>query len=123
LLALPPVAESLTELACDRLLRGQLDLAIVTLPQPNDHLAYETLVEEQVFLIGPPRDPLLKRGRMTLNEVKRLPRAILPLDRTPFPVEVPFFVRVESSTPMPQWLGKKILEHQGEKMSRESRRE
>ena len=94
------LGEALTELACDRLLRGQFDLAMVTAPQPNDHLEYETLVVEQVFLIGPPRDPLLKRGRMTANDVKHLPRAVLPLSRTPFPPDVPFFIRVESSTPM-----------------------
>lgn len=94
------LGEALTELACDRLLRGQLDLAIVTAPQPNDHLAYETLVLEQVFLIGPPGDPLLRRGKMTANELKRLPRAVLPLSRTAFPPEIPSFVRVESSTPM-----------------------
>ncbi|QPF81886.1 LysR family transcriptional regulator [Bradyrhizobium genosp. L] len=94
------LGEALTELACDRLLRGQLDLAIVTAPQPNDHLAYETLVLEQVFLIGPPRDPLLKRGRMTLNDFKRLPRAVLPLSRSAFPADIPFSIRVESSTPM-----------------------
>jgi LysR family transcriptional regulator, nitrogen assimilation regulatory protein len=94
------LGEALTELACDRLLRGQLDLAIVTAPQPNDHLAYETLVLEQVFLIGPPGDPLLGRGKLTVNDMKHLPRAVLPLSRTPFPAEVPSFVRVESSTPM-----------------------
>ena len=92
--------EALTELACDRLLRGELDLAIVTAPQPNDHLAYETLVVEQVFLIGPPGDPLLKRGRMTVNDIKRLPRAVLPLSRSAFPADIPSFIRVDSSTPM-----------------------
>jgi len=94
------LSEALTELASERLLRGQLDLAMVTRPQPNDHLEYETLVVEQVFLIGPPRDPLLGRGRLTVNEVKRLPRAVLPLSRNPFPAEVPYSLRVESSTPM-----------------------
>jgi LysR family transcriptional regulator, nitrogen assimilation regulatory protein len=94
------LSEALTELASDRLLRGQLDLAMVTTPQPNDHLEYETLVLEQVFLIGPPRDPLLARGRLTINEVRRLPRAVLPLSRNPFPPEVAHSLRVESSTPM-----------------------
>jgi LysR family transcriptional regulator, nitrogen assimilation regulatory protein len=94
------LSEALTELASDRLLRGQLDLAMVTTPQPNDHLEYEALVVEQVFLIGPPRDPLLKRGKMTVNEVRRLPRAVVPLSRNPFPPEVAYSLRVESSTPM-----------------------
>ena len=62
------MSEGLTEALCDRLLRAELDIAIVTAPQPNDHLDYETLVIEQVFLIGPPRDPLLQKGRLTRRE-------------------------------------------------------
>ena len=94
------LSEGLTESASDRLLRGQLDLAMVTAPQPNDHLDYETLVVEQVFLIGPARDPLLKRGRLTLAQFNALPRAVLPLSRTPFPPEIPSRLRVDSSTSM-----------------------
>jgi LysR family transcriptional regulator, nitrogen assimilation regulatory protein len=94
------LSEGLTESASDRLLRGQLDLAMVTAPQPNDHLDYETMVVEQVFLIGPARDPLLKRGRLTLAQFKALPRAVLPLSRTPFPPEIPSRLRVDSSTSM-----------------------
>ena len=58
----------------DRLLRAELDLAIVTTPQPNDHLDYETLVVEQVFLIGAPRDPLLQNRPHHAQGVQRLPR-------------------------------------------------
>jgi LysR family nitrogen assimilation transcriptional regulator len=94
------MSEGLTEGMCDRLLRGELDLAIVTAPQPNDHLDYETLVVEQVFLIGPPRDPLLKRGKLTRKEFNALRAAILPLSRNLFPSTVPFSVRVGSSGPM-----------------------
>jgi len=94
------LSEGLTELASDRLLRGQLDLAMVTAPQPNDHLDYETLVVEQLFLIGPPRDPLLKRGKLTPAEFKKLPRVVLPLSRTLFPPEIPSPLRVDSSTSM-----------------------
>ena len=94
------LSEGLTEGMCDRLLRGELDLAVVTTPQPNDHLDYETLVVEQVFLIGPPRDPLLKRGKLTRKEFEGLPAAIVPLSRNPFPPTVPFSVRVDSAVPM-----------------------
>jgi LysR family nitrogen assimilation transcriptional regulator len=94
------LSEGLTEGMCDRLLRGELDLAIVTTPQANDHLDYETLVVEQVFLIGPPRDPLLKRGKLTRKEFEGLPAAIVPLSRNPFPPTVPFSLRVDSSVPM-----------------------
>jgi LysR family transcriptional regulator, nitrogen assimilation regulatory protein len=96
------LSEGLTETMCDRLLRGQIDIAIVTAPQPNDYLDYDTLVVEQVFLIGPPGDPLLARGRLTRDEFKRLPAAILPLSRSPFPSDVPVSLRVDSSTPLKQ---------------------
>jgi len=111
------LSEGLTELASDRLLRGQLDLAMVTAPQPNDHLDYETLVVEQLFLIGPPRDPLLKRGKLTPAEFKKLPRVVLPLSRTLFPPEIPSPLRVDSSTSMKRMvalgLGYALLPYSG----------
>ena len=70
------------------------------MPQPNDHLNYETLVIEQVFLIGPPRDPLLQKGRLTRREFNALPAAVLPLSRNPFPEGVPSSLRVDGATPM-----------------------
>jgi LysR family transcriptional regulator, nitrogen assimilation regulatory protein len=94
------LSEGLTEAMSDRLLRAELDLAIVTVPEPNDHLDYETLVVEQVFLIGPPRDPLLQSGRITRRKFNALPAAVLPLSRNPFPSQVPFALRVDGSTPM-----------------------
>ena len=87
---------------CDRLLRAEVDLAVLTLPQPNSYLVFETLVVEQVFLIGPQRDPLLKRGKLTRKEFGRLPRALAPFGRSHFPATVPFSVKVESSTCMKQ---------------------
>jgi LysR family nitrogen assimilation transcriptional regulator len=94
------MSEGLTESMCDRLLRAELDLGIVTMPQPNDHLDFEMLVVEQVFLIGAPRDPLLQRGKLTKREFNALPAAVLPLSRNPFPVEVPSSLRVDGATPM-----------------------
>lgn len=96
------LSEGLTETMCDRLLRAEIDLAIVTMPQPNDHLDFETLVLEQVFLIGPPRDSLLQRGRVTRKEFDHLPAAVVPLSRNPFPPNIPFSLRVESSSLMKQ---------------------
>jgi LysR family nitrogen assimilation transcriptional regulator len=92
--------EGLTEAMSDRLLRAELDLAIITMPEPNDHLDYETLVAEQVFLIGPPRDPLLQGGRITRKQFSALPSGVLPLSRNPFPPGIPFSLRVDGSTPM-----------------------
>jgi LysR family nitrogen assimilation transcriptional regulator len=94
------LSEGLTEAMCDRLLRAELDLAIVTRPEPNDHLDFEILVVEKVFLIGPPRDLLLKRGTLTRKEFDRLPAAVVPLSRNPFPPNIPFSLRVESSSLM-----------------------
>ena len=71
----------------DRLLRGELDLAVVTTPLPNDHLAYETLVVEQVYVIGPPRDPLLKRGRLTRKKFNGLPAAVAAVQPQSVPVD------------------------------------
>jgi LysR family nitrogen assimilation transcriptional regulator len=99
------LSEGLTEAMSDRLLRAELDIAIVTMPQPNDHLDYETLVVEQVFLIGPPRDPLLQNGRITRREFNTLRAAVLPLSRNPFPPEVPSSLRVDGSTPMKRIAG------------------
>lgn len=94
------LSEGLTEVMSDRLLRAEVDVAILTAPQGNDHLAYETLVIEQVFLIGPPRDPLLRSGKLTRKEFNNLPAAVVPLSRNMFPASVPFSVRVESSIPL-----------------------
>src|SRR5260370_803671 len=69
------LSEGLTEEMTDRLLRGELDLAIVTAPRPNDHLDYQTLVVEQVFLIGPPHDARVNRGALTRKDFNRLPAA------------------------------------------------
>ncbi len=99
------MSEGLTEEMTDRLLRGELDLAIVSAPRPNDHLAYQTLVVEQVFLIGPPGDPLLGRGTLSRNDLKRLPAAVLPLSatgRSAFPAGIRSSLRVESMTPLKQ---------------------
>jgi LysR family nitrogen assimilation transcriptional regulator len=94
------LSEGLTEVMSDRLLRAEVDVAIVTAPQDNEHLAYETLVIEQVFLIGPPRDALLGKGKLTRKQFNSLPAAVAPLGRNNFPPGVPFSVRVESSIPL-----------------------
>ncbi|MFZ5783473.1 MAG: LysR family transcriptional regulator [Pseudomonadota bacterium] len=96
------LSDGLTEEMTDRLLRAEIDLAIVTGPQPNDHLYYEVLVVEQVFLIGPPGDPLLRRGSLTRKEFDQLPAAVRPLSRSIFPVSARSSLKVESMTPLKQ---------------------
>jgi LysR family nitrogen assimilation transcriptional regulator len=96
------LSDGLTEEMSDRLLRAELDLAIVTGPRPNDHLDYEVLVVERVFLIGPPGDRLLSRGPLTRKEFNRLPAAVLPLSRSVFPPAARSSLKVESMTPLKQ---------------------
>ena len=96
------LSDGLTEEMSDRLLRGELDIAIVTAPQPNDHLDYETLVVEQVFLIGPPGDRLLGHGPISRPQFNRLTAVVRPLSRSPFPSSLPSSLRVESQTPLKQ---------------------
>ena len=96
------LSDGLTEEMTDRLLRAEIDLAIVTGPQPNDHLDYDVLVVEQVFLIGPPGDTLLKRGSLTRKQFNQLPAAVLPLSRSVFPPTARSSLKVESMTPLKQ---------------------
>lgn len=96
------LSEGLTEEMTDRLLRGEIDIALVSAPQPNDHLDYETLVVEQVFVIGPAGDPLLRSGTITRKAFEALPAVVRPLSRNPFPHTTPSAFRVESMTPLKQ---------------------
>ncbi len=96
------LSDGLTEEMTDRLLRAEIDLAILTGPQPNDHLDYDLLVVEQVFLIGPPGDGLLKRGSLTRKEFDQLPAAVRPLSRSIFPTSTRSQLKVESMTPLKQ---------------------
>jgi LysR family nitrogen assimilation transcriptional regulator len=96
------LSEGLTEEMTDRLLRGEIDLALVSAPRPNDHLDYEILVVEQVFVIGPPSDQLLKAGTITRKAFDTLPSVVRPLSRNPFRPATPSAFRVESMTPLKQ---------------------
>lgn len=99
------LSEGLTEEMTDRLLRGDIDVAILSGPRPNDHLSYQTLVIEQVFLIGPPGDPLLCRGPLSRPDLAHLPAVVMPLSagtRGAFPPDAKSTLRVESMASMKQ---------------------
>ncbi len=96
------LSDGLTDEMTDRLLRGEIDVAILTAPRPSDHLDYETLAVEQVFLIGPPGDPLLRSGPLTRRAFDALPAVVRPLSRNPFGLATPSAFRVESMTPLKQ---------------------
>ncbi|HKU99985.1 MAG TPA: LysR family transcriptional regulator [Vineibacter sp.] len=71
-------SEGLTEELCDRVLRGLLDLAIVTTPQRIEHLDFIDLFTEGVYMIGAAGDARLTAATLTPAEIARLP-LILPL--------------------------------------------
>ncbi len=70
-------SEGLTEALCDRVLRGALDLAIVTAPQHVEHLEFIDLFHEGVYMLGRPGDPNLATARSPAD-IAQLP-LILPL--------------------------------------------
>ena len=73
------LSEGLTEEMTDRLLRGEVDVALVSAPRRNDHLDYETLVVEQVFVIGPARAiRSLKSGTISRKAFEALPAVVRP---------------------------------------------
>ncbi|TWT10808.1 LysR family transcriptional regulator [Reyranella sp. CPCC 100927] len=74
-------SEGLTEELCDRVLRGVLDLAIVTAPQRVEHLEFIDLFHEGVYMLGRPGDPHLKTAALSPADIVRLP-LILPLSDT-----------------------------------------
>ena len=90
------LSEGLNEDMTDRLLRGELDLAVVTAPPPNDHLEYETLVVEQVFLIGPPARSPASTRQAYAQGVRCAAHRCGTAQPQPFPANVPSSFRVES---------------------------
>jgi LysR family transcriptional regulator, nitrogen assimilation regulatory protein len=56
-----------------QLRRGELDLAIVTDPQPAPLLEYTLLFTESLYLVGRPDDPRLKKRSLEVSGLKNLP--------------------------------------------------
>jgi LysR family transcriptional regulator, hydrogen peroxide-inducible genes activator len=59
--------EDLTASLLQRLADGRLDFALIALPFETDGLLVKTLFEDELWLVGPPTDPLLKAGRLTMS--------------------------------------------------------
>ena len=113
------LSTGLTEDLNGRLLRGALDIAVVTEPRPNDHLEYELLFREQNYLIGPPGDPLFKRKCITSAALAGL-KMILPLstdERERIPNTVRSNILSDSVIPMKRMaragLGYALLPYSG----------
>ncbi|HEX2888650.1 LysR family transcriptional regulator [Vineibacter terrae] len=97
-------SEGLTEELCGRVLRGALDLALVTTPQRNEHLDYVELFTEGVHLIGAPDDPRMRARSFTPGAVATLP-LILPLSevgRELLPERPACAFRVDNMIPLKQ---------------------
>ena len=101
------LSEGLNEEVTDRLLLGALDLAIVTEPQPNEHLGFEPLFTEPVFLLGQPDDPLLAERPLPIDRIFKRP-FVLPMGAAWRPrvrrqtYELSGSIQVDSFTPLKQ---------------------
>jgi LysR family transcriptional regulator, nitrogen assimilation regulatory protein len=112
------LATGLTEDLNGRILKGALDVAIVTEPRPNKHLEYQELFREQNYLIGPSKDPFFKRKSVVYKDLLGL-KMILPLsadERERFPI-IDAAIHSDSVTPMKRMaaagLGYALLPHSG----------
>jgi LysR family nitrogen assimilation transcriptional regulator len=65
--------EGWTSNVLGQLRRGELDLAIVTDPQPDPLLEYTLLFTESLYLVGRPDDPRLKKRSLEVSGLKNLP--------------------------------------------------
>jgi LysR family nitrogen assimilation transcriptional regulator len=70
--------EELNDDALVALRQGTLDLAVISAPEPDPHIAYTALCAEPMILTGPPGDPLLSVARFPLDRLPDLP-LILPI--------------------------------------------
>lgn len=55
------------------LLRGDMDLCILTDPAPNKKLSVTPLVTEDLYLVGPPGSPLLRRRELDASDLADIP--------------------------------------------------
>lgn len=59
--------EDLTAALLQRLADGRLDFALIALPFETEGLMVKALFEDELWLVGPPADPMLKAGRLTMS--------------------------------------------------------
>jgi LysR family transcriptional regulator, nitrogen assimilation regulatory protein len=70
--------EELNDDALVALRQGTLDLAVISAPEPDPHIAYTSLCAEPMILTGAPGDPLLAVTPFPLERLPELP-LILPI--------------------------------------------
>lgn len=66
------LTECLTEPAVEQLLQGALDVALVSMPSPNSHIDFTPIFREPLYVIGPPGDPILTGGPLTVSDLQHL---------------------------------------------------
>jgi LysR family hydrogen peroxide-inducible transcriptional activator len=71
------VIEDVTGRTLKRCDEGDVDLAIVALPITTKYLELEELFEEELLLVLPPRHPLGRKRRITINDLKPHPFVLL----------------------------------------------
>jgi LysR family nitrogen assimilation transcriptional regulator len=72
--------EGWTSNVLGQLRRGELDLAIVTDPQPDPLLEYTLLFTESLYLVGRPDDPRLKKRSLGVSGLKDIPLVMTSKD-------------------------------------------
>jgi LysR family hydrogen peroxide-inducible transcriptional activator len=71
------VEENLTQPTLRACLEGELDVAVVALPIDDPQLAAQPLLTEPLLLAVPARHPLVRRRRVTMDDVAREPFVLL----------------------------------------------
>lgn len=69
--------ENLTEFTVRGCLEGELDVGVIASPVDNDLLHTEALFAEELLLAMPPKHPLLKKRRLTLEDVAGEPFVLM----------------------------------------------
>jgi len=71
------IYEETTEALLKALSQGDVDVAIIALPLEAKYLQYETLLEEELWLVLPTEHPLLEKKRLRLEDVREWPFIML----------------------------------------------
>ena len=69
--------ENLTEFTVRGCLEGELDVGVIASPVDNDLLHAEALFAEELLLALPPKHPLLKKRRLTLEDIAGEPFVLM----------------------------------------------
>jgi LysR family hydrogen peroxide-inducible transcriptional activator len=71
------IYEETTEALLKACSQGEVDVAIIALPLEAKYLQYETLLEEELWLVLPTQHPLLEKKRLRLEDVRDWPFIML----------------------------------------------